>query len=287
MVAMSAPEFESVVISGVGLIGGSIAAALRARGYTGKIVGMGRNAQRLSAAQDRGLIDDGITRADDCPSCPLLFVSCTPVDAIVSGIRAMAACAQPGSVLTDAGSTKATICRELSSGLPSGVSFVGSHPLAGSEKRGFEFSDSQLFLNRLCVLTPHPETPLRAVEQVRDFWQFLGCETAELPAEVHDRHLAVTSHLPHAVAAALAGLLTAENSRFAATGFQDTTRVASGDPLLWEAILTANSTAVLSAIDAFDARLRELRTAIAKGDSAGIRQWLEFARQSRDARYRS
>ena len=274
-------KFGTVVIAGVGLIGGSIAAALRTRGYAGKIIGLGRSASRLQAAIDAGIIDSAATHPNECSQQPALYVYCTPVNHIVDGIQAAAESAAAGSIFTDAGSVKESICKPLAH-LPKGLQFVGSHPLAGSEKTGFEHADAQLFENRVCVVTPGESSSTDALTDIGNFWESIGCNVVRLTPVEHDRHLAVTSHLPHVIAAALAGLLTDENQLFAATGFRDTTRVASGDPNLWTAIVQANPTAILDAIEATEQRLAALKLAIKESDAAKIRTWLQQAKDARD-----
>src|SRR5262249_12901378 len=158
-----------------------------------------------------------------------------PVDVIASGVRQAATACQKGALITDAGSVKACLCRDLATGLPPHVEFVGTHPLAGSEKQGFEYADARLFEKRICVVTPIAGNSRQAVERIAGFWKNLGSRIIEMAPGVHDRALAETSHLPHLAAAALAAALTLENRPLAASGFRDTTRVASGDPELWTA----------------------------------------------------
>lgn len=299
--AFDLPE-ESVGIVGVGLIGGSIAAALRARGYKGKIIGSGRNPARLEAARKAGLLDETTT---DPPQASLVVV-CTPVDRIARDVRLAAAIAAPGTLITDAGSVKGSICRELAGALPEGVTFIGAHPLAGSEKQGFEHAHADLFVDALCVLISEDDgvrghrkagEPRLMRERILDeredlrnaltraerFWQFLGARVVRMSADDHDRVLARTSHLPHVVAAALAGSLSESDLPFAATGFRDTTRIASGDPELWTAILLANAQCALDAIDSFRDLLDEFRAAIAAGDTTKLESLLDHARSIRAA----
>jgi prephenate dehydrogenase len=275
------PFAESVAIVGVGLIGGSIAAGLKRRGFTGPIVGVGRDPSRMEQARSRGLVD----RVADVPALvdADLIVFCTPVDLIADGIRAAAGRCRPGTLLTDAGSVKHSICRALDGGLPEGVTFIGSHPLAGSEKHGFEYADADLFVNRVCVLTPEPRTPGEALRRLRAFWEFLGMELVELPADEHDGAVARTSHLPHVVAAALAGIVSPELYRLAGSGFRDTTRIAAGSPELWVGILLENADSLLPALDTYAGQLQEFRKAIDRRDAIRLRELLDEARRNRDA----
>src|SRR5262249_34003083 len=159
-----------------------------------------------------------------------------------------------GALLTDAGSTKAAIVGAIDGRLPKGVHFVGSHPLAGSEKRGPEFADADLFEGRLTVVTPTQRTDKSALDQTIAFWQALGARVKTRTRRDHDRARPMPPPLPHLTAAALAGILPPELHEFAASGFRDTTRVAAGDPTLWTGILLQNRSAMLDAVGALQDR---------------------------------
>jgi prephenate dehydrogenase len=275
------PAFRTVAIAGVGLIGGSIAAALRQRGLSQSIVGLGRNPRRLEAARQAGLIDRAVTDPAAVADADFVVV-CTPVDRIAADVLALAAHTGAGALITDAGSVKGTICRELSGRIAPPREFIGSHPLAGSEKFGFEHADARLFEGRVCVVTPDASNSATAVDRVRAFWQALGMRVVEMTPARHDEILALTSHLPHAAAAALASLLTGDVAEFAASGFRDTTRIAGGDPALWAAIFTANREPVLRQIDRFLQQLAELRAAIAANDIERIEPLLRAAQRQRE-----
>jgi prephenate dehydrogenase len=277
-----APRHESTVaIIGVGLIGGSIAAALRRRKAAMKVIGIGRNAVRLDEARQAGLIDVTATSVDAARDAELVVV-CTPVDRIVEDVRSVAAHLRPGAIITDAGSVKGRICGDLRTGLPEGVAFVGSHPLAGSEKNGWEHRDAELFDDRVCVVTPDSSTKPETLNRVEDFWRTLGMRIVRMSPEDHDRALAITSHVPHVAAAALAAQLTDQLRDLAATGFRDTTRIAAGDPELWTAILLANADSVSAGIDRVMEQLAAIRTAIDSGDEAGLQRLLAVARERRN-----
>lgn len=273
----------AIAIVGVGLIGGSIAAALRQRGYHGRILGVGRTVSRLEAAQAADLIDTGTTDLSAAAAEASLLIFCTPVDRIADGVQKAAETCPAGTLLTDAGSIKRAICEELSTRLPSGVTFIGSHPLAGSEKQGFEHADANLFLGRVCVVTPEETTPHQALERLRSFWEFLGSRVIEMSPAEHDRVLARTSHLPHVVAAALAGTFSDLPGELTASGYRDTTRIAVGDPELWTAILLGNAEAVVSGLDRCGAKLVDFRDAITNRDAAALKSLLETAKRNRDA----
>jgi prephenate dehydrogenase len=273
----------TLTIVGVGLIGGSVGLAARRRGLAGRVLGAGRQAATLERARQLGAIDlpcldvaDAVRRAD-------VAVFCTPVTLIAEQVLATAGGCAPGTLLTDAGSTKAAIVGALDGKLPPGVSFVGSHPLAGSEKRGPEHADADLFEGRVTVVTPGPGGDSAAVERTVAFWRALGSRVVLMEPDEHDRALALTSHLPHLVASALAGLLPPELRDLAATGFRDTTRIAAGDPSLWTGIFLQNRAALLESLRALQAQVIEFQKALMIGDPAAIDALLARGKRSRDA----
>ena len=279
------PLFDHIVVVGVGLIGGSIARALKDRGLARQITGLGRNRERLLAAQQAGLLDAVATSASELEPFSLAIV-CTPVDRIPEDVRSLQSVAPPQALITDAGSVKARICRELGSPSPGQATFLGSHPMAGSEQGGWEHSSPHLFEGRICALTPtgHSEPTIQDIER---FWSALGMGTIRLAPEQHDRIVALTSHLPHATAAALASLLTPDAWPLAATGFRDTTRVASGDPALWTSILIENREAVADHLRELIDSLNQLATALDSGHATDIEALLAKGKSARDQWLRS
>lgn len=271
---------ESIAIAGVGLIGGSIAAGLKRRRFRGRVLGIGRSRERLAAARSAGLIDDFAEREEGVSAD--LWIFCTPVDRIASGILAVGPRSDRPTLITDAGSVKREICESLCGKLPAGVEFIGSHPLAGSEQRGFEHADADLFVNRLCVLTPGPSASKEQLARLRDFWTFLGMRIVEMDPGEHDRALAETSHLPHLIASALAATLNDNNAHLAATGFADTTRIAAGDPDLWTAIFLQNVEGVNEALGRFIDQLAEFREALTRRDADALHRLLASAKTKRD-----
>ena len=274
----SSPLEETVVIVGVGLIGGSLAAALRQRRVVRTVIGVGRDASRLLAAKRAGLIDEvasdvtsAVVRAD-------VIVFCTPVDRVVEGVRFASHHVRPGTLITDAGSVKEPICDDLAD-VPQ---FVGSHPIAGSHRQGFEAADANLFDGRLCVLTPLSSATESQVERLDRFWRAVGMRTKSMSPSTHDRALAMTSHVPHVVASALAATLTDENRSLTGTGFRDTTRVAAGDPDLWTGILMQNAEDVLIGIDDVQRRLTAFREALVAEDASRVRQLLKDGQLRRE-----
>lgn len=274
---------SGIGILGVGLIGGSIAAALKARGYSGKIIGFGRNADRLQSARTGGLIEEFSTEPEPLVKQISFLVVCTPVDRIVEDVRRFAELSRPGTVITDAGSVKGEICWKLSDYASREVSFVGSHPLAGSEKNGFEHAQSDLFEDRVCFMTPDSGAKPRDLRRVEEFWSFLGMRIHTLDPSEHDRLMSVTSHTPHLIAAAIALLLEERDRPFTGTGFQDTTRIAAGDPALWRAILVQNRQEVSRTLKRFSEIIAILSQAIEYGDQQTLEHLLEMAKNNRDS----
>jgi cyclohexadieny/prephenate dehydrogenase len=276
-------KINTLTIVGVGLIGGSIGLAAKKRGLARRVLGAGRNPASLDVARAMGAIDEGHLDLVAAVKQADVAVFCTPVDRIAEQVLSAAPMCAPGTLLTDAGSAKQTIVTALDGRLTNGVAFVGSHPLAGSEKRGPEHADADLFVNRWTVVTPSAGTDPKAVERTKEFWQALGARVRLMSPADHDRALAVTSHLPHLAASALAGILPPELHDLTATGFRDTTRVAAGDPALWSAIFAHNRQALLDALGHFSNRLEDFRRALEAGDREAIDDLLAQARKVRDA----
>jgi prephenate dehydrogenase len=282
-------EYDTVAIVGVGLIGGSIGLALRERKLARKIVGVGRRQTSLDAARKVGAIDHGVTNLADGVSEAQLLVVATPVDLIAARVIQAAAVAPTDALITDAGSTKESIVTMVDSGLAgrrSGPRFVGSHPLAGDHRTGPEHARADLFDGRTVVVTPTESTRTAAVTEISGFWQSLGATVTTMSPARHDAALAITSHLPHLAAVALAAATPSELLHLTAGGWRDTTRIAGGDPKLWQAILVANRTRVLEAIDLLDEMLGKVRETLDEGDYESLTSILEAAakkKRERDA----
>jgi prephenate dehydrogenase len=275
-------HIPTLSLVGVGLLGGSIALACRQKRLVDRIVGCDTSANVLDRALARGMLDETTTDPDLAVAKASLVVFCTPVDRLADVVGACAEACRPGTLLTDVGSTKSAIVRRLAGRLPPGVSFVGSHPLAGSEKAGPEHARGDLFEGKLVLVTPAGDPPA-AVSAVAGFWQALGARVETLSPEQHDEALAITSHLPHLVASVLAGVLPLEWKRLTATGFRDTTRLAAGSPELWRAIFLSNQPALLAAIAEFRAHLDRFQDALAKSDGERLRLLLEQGKYVRDS----
>jgi cyclohexadieny/prephenate dehydrogenase len=276
--------FDQITIVGVGLIGGSIGLAARSRGVAGRVVGVDRDPDAIANAMALAALDDSRTDLAEGVAGSGLVVVCTPVDRIAEVIIAAARHVKPGTLFTDAGSTKAAIVSAVRGNLPPGVDYVPAHPLAGSEKSGSEHSLADLFVNRATAVIMSPfGADWQRTLRVGRFWEALGSHVVLMNAEEHDRVLAFTSHMPHAVASAVAGVTHSDWLRLTAGGFRDVTRISSGDPQLWAAIFEANKVAVLAAVDSFSKRLSEFRQLLDSGDHAGLVNWLTEGKQVRDA----
>jgi prephenate dehydrogenase len=270
-----------VAIIGVGLIGGSIGLALRSKNLADRVIGIGRDSQRLDEARHLGAIDafetnlaEGVAEAD-------VAVVCTPVTRVVEDVLACSRFGPREILITDAGSTKARIVEGVEQDNQARASFVGAHPIAGSERQGAAFARSDLFEGRSCVLTPTQRTPMDRLERGRGFWSALGCRIFEVDPIDHDERLALTSHLPHVVAAALAGSVPVDLLPFTAGAYRDGTRVSGADASLWAGIFLENREAVLEALATFEERLGAFREALETEDSARIIHWWDSSKKGR------
>jgi prephenate dehydrogenase len=276
-------QWDSVAIVGVGLIGGSIGMALRQKNLAKNIIGIGRRQVSLRVARRVGAVthttidlNRGVAEAE-------LVIVCTPVGRIVDHVRQAAQHCPERILITDAGSTKQSIVEALDGGLGHGCRFLGSHPLAGSEKAGPAHASADLFEGRLAILTPTKNTRAEDFDLLEEFWRSLGSVVVQMTPEEHDQAMALTSHLPHVAAAALALTPPEKYFRFSGPGLLDTTRVAAGDPELWRQILALNRDNVLMALELFGAKLTALHAAIRDNNQDEITRLLTLAKKNRDA----
>ncbi len=274
-------RITTLAIVGVGLIGGSIALAARRRSVAARIVGVDQQPEALDRALRAGMLDEAHAQLNAAAAADLVLF-CTPVDCIAAQVIEVAAHCRPGTLLTDTGSTKAAILRDVQGRLLPGIEFVGSHPLAGSEKHGPAHASAQLLDGRLVIVTPGPGSTDNALSRVCDFWTALGARVRTMDADEHDRALALTSHLPHLLSAALAGILPPELYELTATGFRDTTRLAAGQPGLWSAIFRANPANLLAALDRLEEQLQHFRDALLQDDRVALEKLLQQGKQIRD-----
>lgn len=282
-------EYDTVAIVGVGLIGGSIGLALRDRKLARQVIGIGRRQNSLDIARHVGAIDHGVTSLAAGVGNAQMVIVATPVDTIAERCVQAAAVAPPNCLITDAGSTKQSIVAAIDAALASrrgGPRYVGSHPLAGDHRTGAEHSRADLFDGRTVVITPTDLTRPAALTEASGFWESLGANVRTMTPSEHDATLAVTSHLPHLVASALAAATPREALPLTASGWRDTTRIASGDAKLWQPIFAANREHVLAAVDMLSEKIADLREALEQGDNETLMTILEAAakkRRERDA----
>lgn len=262
-------------IVGVGLLGGSVAKAARSGGLARRIVGVGRDPERLRPAVDDGTLDTAVTDLQAGVREADVILLAAPVLAIEGLLERVWGAAAHGAVVTDVGSTKRNIVRaaeRLAATRPLG--FVGSHPLAGSEQAGYRVARADLFRGATVVVTPTEKTELAALKTTTELWEALGARVTSLDPETHDRTVAAISHLPHLIACALvdgAGRVEPGALELAARGFRDTTRIAGGDPDMWTEIFLANRDALTAGIEAFRQALGDLQRVIDSGRADALR----------------
>ncbi len=287
-------RFDCVTIIGVGLLGASLGLALKQRSLAGRIIGVGRaGSDSLPIALQRQAID--IAQTDPAPAVreASLVVLAVHIGQFPAIFERIAEALPSGALVTDVGSTKTQVMHWATKRLPIHVDFIGSHPMAGSEKRGPQFARPDLFENAVCLVCPPPihargpRTGQRvesATNRVEALWRAIGMKTHRLDARRHDQWVAAVSHLPHAVAAALvlAASETPQALSAIAGGFLDTTRIASADPVIWTDIFLTNKPAVINQLTVFIRRLRTLQTAIRRGDHGVVADLLQQAKTTRD-----
>lgn len=244
-------------------------------------MGIGRAEPNLARAKHVGAIDAYTTCLEDGVKDADVTVVSTPVTRIVKDVMQAAEHGPVAGLVTDAGSTKARIVAAVERHDRGRLSFVGAHPIAGSERQGVANAQGDLFEGRVCVLTPTAQTPPDRLEQARSFWKSLGCRIREMDPESHDEALAWTSHLPHALAAALAATVPTELLELAGGAYRDGTRVAGSDADLWAGIFCENRQALLHVLEVFERQLAACRTALQAGDYDRLRDWWTAARTRR------
>ena len=280
--------FKRVALLGCGLIGGSIARAARAHGLAGDIVANARSEKSLARIAELGIADRveaDPARAVQGADCVIL---CAPVGSYADLAAAIAPHLQPGAILSDVGSTKQSVIRDVGPLVPAGVHFVPAHPLAGTEHSGPDAGFATLFEGRWCLLTPPPGTDPEAVLQLRRFWERMGSMVSVMEPAHHDRVLAIVSHLPHLIAFTICGTADdlADETRqqvlqFAATGFRDFTRIAASDPEMWRDVFLNNREALLEMLARFTEDAQAMAKAVRWGDAAYIEDKIGRGRKIR------
>ncbi|EMP56557.1 bifunctional cyclohexadienyl dehydrogenase/ 3-phosphoshikimate 1-carboxyvinyltransferase [Marinobacter santoriniensis NKSG1] len=282
------PLFARVAIIGLGLIGGSLACALRQRRLTGEVVGFDKRADELALAAELGVIDRASGSLAEAVQGSDLVVLAVPVRATRSVLEALKPYLDSDAVLTDVGSTKSSFVSDVRAVFGElSPRVIPGHPIAGSEKSGIRAANPELFSRHKVILTPAPDTNADALERLKSLWEGCGATVLTMSVDYHDEVLAATSHLPHLIAFSLVDTLAGEDEnmdifRYAAGGFRDFTRIAASDPVMWHDIFLSNRDAVLRVIDHFTHDLDQLRTAIASGDGATMLRVFSRAKAARE-----
>lgn len=280
---MSEARRSRLCVVGLGLLGGSVARGARARGIAREIVAVGRTPATLARARAKGVIDAGTTDLAAGIRGADLVVLCTPVGALPGLVRAVWPHLGRGAVLTDVGSVKSSVVTAAETCEPrDGVAFVGGHPMAGSERSGFDAADPDLFEGHLALLTPTARTPDFAVARVSAFWEGLGSHVRHLTPEAHDLSVAAVSHLVHLAAYGLVASAEDEALALAGPGFTDTTRIAASSETLWTDIFRENRRALLASLDRYRETLSRWEVAIRSGQWDTLETDLARARARRE-----
>jgi prephenate dehydrogenase len=280
--------FEKMVVVGVGLIGGSLALDMRRHGLVKEIVGYGRSEGNLRIAKKKGLVDHFFLRETDIPAGVDFLMIGTPVQAIVPLTAAFLPRLEPGCIVSDVGSVKAEIVKGMEKLLPSGIHFVGAHPITGSEQWGADAAMENLFMGRRCILTPSRKTDRTALRKMAALWKRIGAKVEIMNAEKHDRVLGVVSHLPHVVAYALVNALDqtkvdgVDLKTFCAGGFKDITRIASSRPELWRDICLLNRKAVSKSLGNYIRNLERMKRWIDTSNGRSLEQEFAHANEVRE-----
>ncbi|MBD8891616.1 prephenate/arogenate dehydrogenase family protein [Roseibium litorale] len=297
---MADPLFDRLTLIGIGLIGSSIALAARQHGLAREIVVSTRSEATLRRAEELNLGDSYYLDAAQAVEGADLVILCVPVGANEAVARWIAPALKQGAILTDVGSTKGSVLRQVQPHVPEGVHFIPGHPIAGTEQSGPDAGFATLFENRWCILTPAGDIDPAAIEKLSTFWRACGSNVDTMDADHHDLVLAIVSHLPHIIAYNIVGtaadletVTSSEVIKYSASGFRDFTRLAASDPTMWRDICLSNKDAILEMLARFSEDLSALQRAIRWGDgdalfdlftrTRGIRRSIIEAGQETDA----
>lgn len=278
-----------LAIIGVGLIGGSLALALKEAGAVGEVIGCGRGKPNLEKALELGVIDRYVREPLEAVRDADLIFLATPVKTLKTVTQQCLPGLKPGAIITDGGSVKGDVVKSIEPLLPEGVHFVPGHPIAGTENSGAEAAFPSLYRGKRCILTPTENTDPQALKLVEQMWQTVGSNVVRMPLEKHDKILAAISHLPHMVAYSLVNAVGSydhyeENIlEYSAGGFRDFTRIASSDPTMWRDIAETNRDALLEMMEQFESSLAELKADIAEGNGEKLFEFFLRSKQLRDA----
>lgn len=282
-------QFQKIAIVGVGLLGGSLGLAIQQRKLAAKVDGYVRRTASISECETFGVVQHATRDIQRAVENADLVILCTPLSRMRELAQEMLLALKSGAVVTDVGSVKASVVEELEPLFARAKAhFIGSHPMAGGEKMGVAAAKADLFEKSVCVITPTALSDAQALQSLETFWNALGARVVKLSPATHDELVSRSSHLPHVVAAELASYVLSpthskEQALLCANGFRDTTRVASGSPEMWRDISLANQKNLSRVLGVFIEGLEEFRHALDKGDTNGIEEFFEKAKQRRDA----
>ncbi|TIL37523.1 MAG: prephenate/arogenate dehydrogenase family protein [Mesorhizobium sp.] len=265
--------FEKIALVGIGLIGSSLARVIHREGLAGHVAISTRRETTLARAKQLGLGSSYTTDAKEAVGDADLVIVSVPVGSSGEVAEEIAPALKPGAILTDVGSTKASVIAQMQPHVPAGVHFIPGHPLAGTEKSGPDAGFAELFENRWCIFTPLPGTDPAALEKLSEFWRRCGSNIDTMDPQHHDMTLAIVSHLPHIIAYNIVGtaddlesVTKSEVIKYSASGFRDFTRLAASDPTMWRDVCLHNKDAILEMLARFSEDLASLQRAIRWGD---------------------
>ncbi len=275
-------KWKKIGIVGLGLIGSSLAWALKKTGQVGEVCGVDINEETLEYAARKGIIDSGSKELEDAVKHSEVVVVATYVSTIPTIARTVSSLASEGTIVTDVGSVKGRIVKEVEGFLPQHLYFVGGHPIAGTERSGVEAADSGLFRGKRCILTPTPKTNPEALAKVKNLWESVGSRVFSMDVETHDRVFAFVSHLPHVVSYALLNSIASQEEsenmlEFAGGGLRDYTRVGASSPSMWGEIFLSNKENVLTTIKEFKKALGVIERMVEGEDLKGLTDELRIA----------
>ena len=277
---------ETITIIGPGLLGASLAKTVKLKGLFGKVKTWSRREETREKCVGQDWCDEVLETAEEAVSGADFVVLCPPVQVIPALLEQLAGHFEKGAIVTDVGSTKANICEAAQKVLPEGVEFLGSHPMAGSEKTGLEHATANLFEGMACILTPTGSNSQDTITKVDQFWQAIGMRTGQTSPKEHDRIVAAVSHLPHVLASVLSENLLHKPGNwenYAGKGLRDTTRIAAGDPILWRQIVADNVGPIEEMLESFQASLSNFQEALKERDFEKIEQILADGKVHRDS----
>jgi len=276
-------KFKNVVIVGPGLIGGSIGLVLGKQKIADNIIGVARHRATLLKAKKKGSITVGITDLKKAVVDADLVILATPVMVIKGILSKIGKLLKKGCIVVDVGSTKAEIVAYAQNFLPSNVHFIGTHPMAGSEKAGAEFASNNLFNDSICFITKNSKTDKAALTIVANLWKTMGAKTVLIEPKQHDDIVSQISHLPHLISVALVDCINPRFIKFASSGFKDTTRIAAGDPGIWRDISFSNKEAILNSIASFEKKLAVIKKTIKNNQKQILVQKFQKVKRRRES----